>query len=202
MLTINTTITAGQTIKFTDQGNFLRVMSAAAALTVRTYQTGRVLTESVGVGAGYAEEFSDYFNEVEVYSATTQAIQLVIRLGSKVYFDAPPTGNVSVTNIPHVIVDSMPASNGAFTQGRSSVSNTNTQILAANTNRKYLLIQNNDAGQVLRVTVDGNAATTTTGFRVAAGGVFEIPNYAVTGAINVIFENATAASNNVEFVTG
>lgn len=199
MLTINTTINAGQTIKFTDQGNFLRVMSAVAALTVRTYKNGQVLTESVGVGAGYAEEFSDIFHEVEVYSATTQAIQLVIRFGSKVYFDAPPTGNVNISGQVHTVQDNV---NGAFTQSRASVSNANTQILAANANRRYLLIQNNDAGQTLRVTVDGNAATATAGFRVAAGGVFEIPNFAVTGAINVIFENATAASNNVEFVTG
>jgi hypothetical protein len=191
MLTINTTIQAGQTVKFTDQGNFLRVMSAVAALTVRTYQTGRVLTESVGVGAGYAEEFSEAFDAVEIYSATTQAIQLVMRLGSKVYFDAPPTGNVNITN-----------SNGAFTQSRSSVSNTNVQILPINTNRRYLLLQNNDPVQALRISIDGTPATATSGFRLEAGNTFEIPNYCVTNAINVIFEIATTQTNNVEFVTG
>lgn len=197
MLTINTQITAGQTIKFVDQGNFLRVMSAAAALTVRTYKNGQVLTESVGVGAGYAEEFSDNFNEVEIYSATTQTIQLVLRLGSKVYFDAPPTGNVNISGQVHTVQDNV---NGAFTQSRASVSNTNTQILAANANRRYLMIQNNDTAAVLRVSLNGSAATVTSGFRVAVGGVLEVPNYAVTGAINVIFETASAVSNNVEFV--
>lgn len=197
MLTINTTLTAGQTVKYTDLGNFLRVMSATANLTVRTYQNGRVLTESVGVGAGYAEEFGDTFNEVEVYSATAQTIQLVIRNGSKVYFDAPPTGNVAVAGQVHTIQDNV---NGAFTQSRASVSNTNTQILAANANRRYLLIQNNDTSAYMRVSLNGSAATVTTGFRIAAGGTLEVPNYAVTGAINVIMETASAVSNNVEFV--
>lgn len=189
MLTINTTIQAGQTIKFVDQGNFLRVMSASAALTVRTYKNGQVFTESPNVGAGYAEEFSETFNEVEIYSAATQAIQLVIRFGSKVYFDTPPTGNVNISNV-----------NGAFTQNRASVSNTNTQILAANIIRRYLLIQNNDPTAVMRVSLNGSAATISAGFRVPAGGSLEVPNFAVTGAINVIMETASAVSNNVEFV--
>lgn len=192
MLTLNLTLTAGQSVKYTDLGNFLRVMSAAAALTVRTFKNGQVLTESVGVGAGYAEEFSDYFNEVEIYSATEQTIQLVIRNGSKVYFDAPPTGNVNIQNLP--------AAQGAFTQSRATVTNANQQILAANANRRYLLIQNNDTAQTMRVTVNGVAATASTGFRIAAGGTFEVPNFAVTGAINVIMEAASAVANNVEFV--
>lgn len=191
MLTINTQITAGHTIKFVDQGNFLRVMSAAAALTVRTYKNGQVLTESVGVGAGYAEEFSDNFNEVEIYSATTQTIQLVLRLGSKVYFDAPPTGNVNITNV-----------NGVFTQSRASVSNTNTQILAANANRRYLLIQNNDTLQALRITLDNSAATITQGFRLEPGASIDLSNFCTSSAVNVIFEAATALANNVEYVTG
>lgn len=192
MLTLNLTLTAGQSVKYTDLGNFLRVMSAAAALTVRTFKNGQVLTESVGVGAGYAEEFSDYFNEVEIYSATEQTIQLVIRNGSKVYFDAPPTGNVNIQNLP--------AAQGAFTQSRATVTNANQQILAAKANRRYLLIQNNDTLQALRVTLNGVAASATSGFRVEAGATLEVPNYAVTGAINVMMEAASTISNNVEFV--
>jgi len=197
MLTINTTIQAGQTVKFTDQGNFLRVMSAVAALTVRTYKTGQVLTESVGVGAGYAEEFSDYFNEVEIYSATTQAIQLVIRLGSKVYFDAPPTGNVNISGQVHTVQDNV---NGVFSQNRATLTNVNQTILAANANRRYLMIQNNDTAQTMRVSLNGSAATPSTGFRVPPSGSLEVPNFAVTGAINVIMEAASALTNNVEFV--
>lgn len=194
MLTLNLTLTAGQSVKYTDLGNFLRIMSAAAALTVRTFKNGQVLTESVGVGAGYAEEFSDVFNEVEIYSATEQTIQLVIRNGSKVYFDAPPTGNVNIQNLP--------AAQGAFTQSRATVTNANQQILAANANRRYLLIQNNDTAAYMRVTLNGVAATASTGFRIAAGGTLEVPNFAVTGAINVIMESAGSGANNVEFVEG
>lgn len=202
MLTLNLTLTAGQSVKYTDLGNFLRVMSAAAALTVRTFKNGQVLTESVGVGAGYAEEFSDNFNEVEIYSATEQTIQLVIRNGSKVYFDAPPTGNVNISGQVHTVQDNLPASNGAFTQSRATVTNANQQILAANANRRYLLIQNNDTAAYMRVTLNGVAATASTGFRIAAGGTIEVPNFAVTGAINVIMETAGSGANNVEFVEG
>lgn len=98
-----------------------------------------------------------------------------------------------------VVVSDMPVNNGAAVQGRVSLTNVNQVILAANANRKYLIIQNNDTSAVMRVNIAGNAATAAQGFRIPAGGTFEFESFNVTGAINCIMETATAAAGNVEF---
>lgn len=203
-------MTAGQTVKFTSIGNFLRVLEAKDAITILTYKNGQIYTESERVFGGFAEKFDEQFQQVEVYSATAQTVQLVIRLGSIVSYDVSPTGNVNVTNPVALDAATLAAletvnvgnNGGAFSQGRANVTNANQVLIAANANRRYLMLQNNDAAAVLRVKLDGSAATAAQGFRVQPGGALEIPAYAVTGAINCMMETATAASGNVEFVEG
>lgn len=117
------------------------------------------------------------------------------------------TGDVSLSAatlaaLESVTVQNKDAANGAFTQGRASVTNVNQVLIAANAARRYLLIQNNSTTAVLRVKLDGSAATAGAGFRVTQGAVLEIPNYAVTGAINCMMEAADGTADNVEFVTG
>jgi hypothetical protein len=194
MLTVSTALAAGQTVKFHDLGNFVRVLASTEPLTIRAYKNGQVLTDSPNISAGYAEQYEDHFDAVEVYSALAQTVQIAIRFGSMVFFDQSPTGNVTLTNPTET--------GGAFTQSRVDLTNVNQQLLAANTARRYLLIQNNDSSAVMRVTLHGIAATVTQGLRIPAGGLLEIPNYAVTGAVNAIMETATANTGNVEIVTG
>jgi D-lyxose ketol-isomerase len=76
------------------------------------------------------------------------------------------------------------------------------QLLAANSSRRYLLVQNNDTAGVLRVTVDGNAAAAGEGFRLQPGESIEFPTVAPSSAINAIMETASAVVDNVEFVEG
>lgn len=116
---------------------------------------------------------------IDLYTGTNE------RVGS-----AELSGSVNVSSFEN---------NGAAVQGRVSLTNVNQQILAANANRKYLIIQNNDVSAVMRVNIAGNAATVAQGFRIPAGGTFEFENFNVTGAINCIMETATAAAGNVEF---
>jgi len=92
--------------------------------------------------------------------------------------------------------------NGVLAQSQATVTNANVTILAANPNRKYLLIQNNDTSAVLRVKVDGNNATATAGFRLEAGESLEISTFAPVSAVNVMMETASALANNVEFAEG
>lgn len=191
MITQSIIFTAGQTVKFYELGNFLRVLNATANLTIRTYKNGAILTEAIGVSAGYAEHFDEPYQALEIYSATAQTVQIASRLGSQVYYDQAPNGNVSITN-----------NNGAFTQSRVSLTNVNQQLLAANTTRRYLMIQNNDAASTMRLTLDGSTATTIIGLRIDPGAAFDLSQYNPTGAINAIMETATATANNVEIVTG
>jgi len=98
MITQTIILTAGQTVKYYEVGNFVRVLDAPAPITVRTYKNGTVLTDAPNVKTGYAEMYDDIFEVVEFYSATAQTIQIVIRNGSQVYYDPAPTGAVSITN--------------------------------------------------------------------------------------------------------
>jgi hypothetical protein len=92
--------------------------------------------------------------------------------------------------------------NGTGTQNRASLTNTAQMLLAANANRKYLLVQNNDASAYMRITLDGSTPSATAGFRVSPGGSMEMSNYTVSGMVKAIMETATAAAANVEFMEG
>lgn len=92
--------------------------------------------------------------------------------------------------------------NGSFVDSQFSVTNGNQVIVAANVARRYLLIQNNDGAQTLRVSLDGTAATATKGKRLAPGQSIELQGYVATTAINAMMEAATATANNVDVSVG
>lgn len=89
---------------------------------------------------------------------------------------------------------------GAFTQAQEAVTTASAQLLAANAARRYLLIQNKDATGNIWVTLDGAAATTVKGVKVAPGGSYELQGYVPNGAINAIGD--IASNTNVVAVEG
>ncbi len=191
MLSQSVALGAGQTVKFIDLGNFLRVLSANSAITVRTFRNGQVVTESVDVYSGYAEQFDDgnQFDAVEVYSASAQTVQIVIRNGQVVYYDQAPTGNVSVIN---------PAqATGANTQ--KTVTSSSASLVAANAARKFLAIQNKDASGKIYINF-GAAATFANGILIPAGGYFELNSNMLTAQIFAISD--IASNSNVVVVEG
>lgn len=182
------TLTAGQRVEFVEPGDFFRLMAATAAITVEYYNQGKEIAEGTLVGVGYAEQFNTGgFDKIAITSPTAQTITFATRLGNTVAYDTPPTGQVQVTNTA-----------GAFTQAQKTVSNASGQLLAANTARRYVLIQNKDASGDIYVTLDGTAATTAKGIKIAAGGSYECQGYAPTGAINAI--GSIASNSNVVIV--
>lgn len=197
MLTTTFTLTAGQTVKFIDQGNFLRVLAAALPLTVRTYKNGQILTESPSVLSGFAEKFDDAFNEVEIYSAGAQTVQIALRLGSDVYYDQAPSGNVSITGTV-TVEDTTPVNaTGANTQ--KTVTNASTSLVAANANRKYLAIQNKDASGKIYINF-GAAATVANGILIKPDSFFELNANMLTAEIFAIGDIASNA--NIVVVEG
>jgi len=179
-------IGAGLSDEFAFKGNYIRAKVAPYTLTIENMESaGRdVFTMSEG--------------EVANFNADFERLRVTNNGGSDAYFvlviakdaelnSANLSGNITINN------------NGAANQNRVSLTNVNQQILPANTGRKYLLIQNNDTSAVMRVRIDGVAATAGQGFRIPAGGTFEFESFNVTGAINCIMETATGAVSNVEF---
>lgn len=187
---IDVTINAGQTLEYFEPGDFFRLLEAVGPVDITFYRNGAEVSEAENIGEGFAEKFRNAgFDRVRITSATTQAIQFVIRLGADVFYDKPPTGNVTITG-----------QNGAFTQAQKTVTNASGSMLAANANRKYLLIQNNDATGILYVTLDGTAATTAKGIKIAAGGTLELINYCPSGQVFAI--GSIASNANVVAVEG
>lgn len=180
-------IAAGEAFELTAPGDYVRVRSSAVDLTIENPDSGEVLEVSQG------DDFQmSPFKSLRISHASgvEQTVKLIIATGKKAG-SSQVGGSIQIAG-----------QQGPFTQGRASVTNANQQIIAAKSDRRYLLIQNNDLSAVLRVTLNGSAATASAGFRVQPGGVLELPNFAASGAVNAIMETATAAAGNVEFVEG
>lgn len=181
---ITTTFNAGERKEYFDPADFFRILEATNAVDVTFYKDGKEIAEAEGVLEGYAEKFRDQsFDRFSITSATAQTIQFVARLGNDVAYDKPPQGDVNILN-----------TGGAFTQSQKTVTNASGQVFAAKASRRYLLIQNNDASGDVYVTLNGTAATTANGIKIAAGGSIEIQGFAPTGAINAIGSIASNAN--------
>lgn len=184
------TFTAGETKRLTIPGRFFLIMAAASAVDVSFFSNRQRLNETVkNVGTGFSFQARDSFDEVELTSAAAQTVTVLISDGRVEFASA-----VNVTNLP--------ASNGAFTNSRATVLTSGVStLLAANANRRAVLVQNNSLADAIRLTMDGVDPTAAQGIRIAAGGFWEAPaGYAPTGAIKAIAE--TGAGCAVEVVEG
>lgn len=197
---ITVTLQAGQAQEYFERGDFLRIMDAQAAVTVIFYRNGAEVSRAVNVVEGYAERFSaGDFDKVRIESATTNTVHFGIRLGQEISYDKAPTGDVNVLNFPPAPTPT--PVNGAFSHSVVAVATSNVQLLAANANRRYLLVQNNDSVVDVWVRVDGVAATLGGGVRLLAGGsTLELQGFVPTGAINAIGTNGGTA--NLQVIEG
>lgn len=180
-------IGAGQTIEFYGGGSYFHLLTATGPVTITLKKNESVVADATGVNYGYKARPKEGYTGFTIYSATAQTLQVAVGDGDEDYNYI--TGSVTLLN------------QGAFTEAQSSVTNADNTIKAANAARKYLLVQNNSA-QVLRVTVDGAAATATRGIRIQPGGSYEPVGYIPTGAIRAFMEVADATANNVEVIEG
>lgn len=190
------TLAAGVAVEFQELADFFRIIGAPTTdISLIFYKAGAEQSRATNVGPGYAEEFSKGFDKVRILSTAGGDVHFVSRLGNRVRYDAPPTGNVMVANLP--------AAEGAYSRGAIAAQDnvTASVLFAANAARRILAIQNNDNAKFLRVRVDGTAPTTTAGLRIAPNGYWEAPaGFAPSGAVQVIAE--TAGGIAVEAVEG
>lgn len=100
------------------------------------------------------------------------------------------TGSVTVANAQ--------SRNGAYSQSVATVTTAASQLLAANSSRLFLMIQNTGAGNIY-VNFSGTA-TVANGFKIPPGGAWEAGAYCPTGAVSVIGD--IASNPNVIVVQG
>lgn len=184
------TLAAGVAVEFQESADFLRVLECSQPyLQIVFYRGGQEIARAENVGEGYAETIPARFDRIRLNSSVDSIVDFVMRLGASVSYDKPPTGTVTLAN-----------SNGAFTHAAKTVTNASAQMLALNPNRKYLLIQNNDASGDIYVRLDGGVATAGTGIKLAAGASYECQGYTPTGAVTAI--GSIASNPNVLTVEG
>lgn len=196
MRTVTYIIPAGETIEEAIAGDYVRVRSSAVDLVIENPDAG----EKIEVSQGDDFQFTPFKHlRISHQDAAAQTIKLTVASGKRAG-SAKVGGSVTVAG--SVPISNLPAQQGAYVQNRVSLTNAVQTLLAANAARRAATLQNNDAVQVMRYTLDGSAPTATQGFRLQPGESVDLPSYACTGAVKAIMEAATATANNVEFCEG
>lgn len=189
MKTQSIAITAGGAVKQFVVANYFHLLETVGAVDIKFFKAGAIFAEAVGMEAGFYAEPAQGFDAYEISSASAQTVKVATSDGTGGYNRT--VGSVSVSNV-----------GGAFTHAQKSVTNADQEVLAANAGRRYCLIQNNSTAGVLRLVLDGTAATATKGIRIQPGGSYEVPGYCVTNALRAFMETADATANNVEVAAG
>lgn len=190
-MNINQTFQVNESVQFTEAGDFLRLLYCPYPVTVIFYKGGAEVSRAEEVTGGYAEQFeAGSFDRVRIVNGATniQTVKAVIRGGTRVSYDAPPAGNVVVTN-----------TGGNFDQATIAVGAASVNIAWAVPGRRYLLVENKSATQTVYVNLS-NDATSANGITLLPGESLEISGgYCHTGEVKAI---ASAAGGSVVVLQG
>jgi hypothetical protein len=185
-----------QEYDFPMQGDFIRVTTANVPIYFKT-RDGSV---DFYLEAGEKADLGGVdFNSLIIYhlDGADQAVTISIGKDADIS-SAKLSGSVTVSSGTVTANIGNPAQAvGANTL--ATVTNANAQLLAANSTRKYLLIQNKDATGNIFINF-GAVATVANGLRIAAGGSYELNCNVLTGVINAIGDIASNA--NIVIVQG
>lgn len=165
------------------KGSFFKYKTGVGSITVRTSKGKKVkLTPGQGVRR-------ENFESLTITDSSGGTNTGVLFIDESEFIDDTLSGTVSILN-----------SNGAITNSQKTVANASAQMIAANANRRYLLIQNNDVTGNIYVRLDGAVATVGTGIKIGPGGYYENSSYTPTGAITAIGD--IASNTNIVTVEG
>jgi hypothetical protein len=176
-------------------GRFIRIISGDVA-ELRLKRGGRYIDEDFqSISSGFSWEAlpgEDGFDEVEVRNtASTQTIRIAISTGKVGFADS-----VTITGTAAI-----QAKNGTPSQAAATVTSASAQLLAANANRRFLLIQNKDASGAIYLNFAGAAATLANGIKIGPGEAYESSAGWVSSA--AIYAIGDIASNaNIVIVEG
>ena len=179
------TIPANGSLNLLVQGQYFKLMGVTGAVNV-TADFGKL--EGLVFGQGLENTPFSYLLLTDV-SGANNTVKILI--GDENFIDGV-TGNMAI------LANKQPQS-ASFSNVNNNVTNASAQLLAANTARQYLLIQNKDSAGTIYVTF-GAAATVANGVYIAPGGAYEL-----TGAISTqpIFAIGSIANNpNIVTVEG
>lgn len=184
--------------EFLRAGRYFELMSTVQAVDVQAYAAdGRVLHDERGVTTGYAIDRrnlmvdaqgrlrqQDMFVRIEITTQALEAVKFIITDGISGYrasSDISDRGGRQLGTL----------SAAAHTNFAMVLGVGNTQIRAANANRRMLVIQNADLAESVWIRTDGVAATAAApALKIGPGQTFA-PPVPPTGVINGIRGGAT-----------
>lgn len=195
MQTYVQTFTGPSTWELNVPGKFFTVLGSSSAVNVRLYAKGQLLdlgeVRALGAGleiGGMAEGV--YFDRVQIDATAADTITIGIGNGQSRY----NRGASNVTMIQNRAAQMVPVNTA------KTVTSASGQLLAANANRQYLLIQNKDPSGILYVNFGAGAATAANGVQIAPGGSYELDAVVPTTAVQCI--GSIASNANVLVVEG
>lgn len=179
------TLGANGTQRLLVSGNYFKILAATGAVDVRS-DFGRM--DSLIFGQGLEKT---PFSYLEFRDASGAANNLTIFIGDENFIDGQ-TGNFAVTA-------TVPVRSASFVNANPTVTTASAQLIAANVNRAYLLIQNKDASGQIYINF-GFAATVANGVQISPGGAYELSGNVSTQQIFAI--GSIASNANVVTVEG
>lgn len=169
-------IAPGEAYELAAQGDYVRIRSASVTLTIETDKLDKI-------EATQGDDFElEPFERLRISheSGSEQTVKLIISNGKKAG-SSQVSGNITLGG-------------SAYTQTAATVTNASAQLLAANNDRRTLVIQNNHGSGNIFVRLDGGVATAADGLKIAPGGSILFDSNAPTGQINAIGDLASNPS--------
>lgn len=192
------TLAANAVYEIHEQGQFFRLLASTGPVRVSFYRRGSLISETDNIQAGYWRRSppGDYFDKVRVtnLSGSANTLEMLVDQG-EVGYDRS-AGTVTVTGeVDNVL------KRATVTQNVATVTSTSGILVAANTNRRYLMIQNKDSTGLIHLRLDGNAATLSNGIAIQPKGYWESSStWICTAAVHAI--GSIASNANVLVVEG
>lgn len=147
---------AGEIKSFDVTGRFFALIECVNDVTLRFWKNRILLDEKIEKAtSGVQFEYESGFDKVEIISAAAQLIEFVCSNGKlRISESVSIVGGVNIKPTQ---------SAGASTHAAVTVTTTSAVILAANANRKYLLVQNRSSTGTIYLNLNGATATNGTG---------------------------------------
>lgn len=193
MQTYSQTFATAQTWEMNVAGSYFAIVECLYSVNVRFYKGGTQLElgEIKAVQAGLEATLGPSggpkaFDRVQIDVQAGETIKIGIGNGQVRYSRA--------NEVQKTVV----ARSGAFDNQPKTVGTASAVLLAANSARQYLLVQNNDTSSTLYLAF-GKPAAVAGGVRVIPGGAFELIGVCTTQDVYAI---ASVANPNVTTVEG
>ena len=196
MQTYQQTFASATTWELNVSGSYFATLECTQAVNVRFYSGGTLLDlgEIKGLAAGLEVTMgiggSAAFDRVQVDVQAGDTVKIGIGNGQARYNRGAATVTVAQGKAPQA----------AFANTAKTITSASAQLVAANSARQYLMLQNKDTSGFVWINHGAGAATQANGVRIPPGGFVEYDSTIPTGAIQAIGDIASNA--NIVVVEG